>query len=810
MPPQRETTSSPLPLASSIKSLSPGPRGLYLCPYCSRGFNKHEHLQRHERAHTITKPFQCTACDRKFSRQDSMQRHLRLKHRSASQSVIELSAGEESLPILGGSEPPFGFSPTAVSLPAHPEAGRPYDADTVGSSIWLSEMMDPPSSTLRTTLSGHDPKSLPNGDTFRTVPEATHTSTSSTLGISSTNESAQTVATYPEFDTVDFPIGAPPSGDDMWQLLSEEILPGSHSLHASPHFLAELGLDANAFFQSSTDPVSRGPQCGDVVQDTDSYLDRGSFEGPSLSSNAVNVEERGEFALSATSTMMARMSSSIPTEVPPLSSELLALCLNMFWTRIWPTYPLIHPSTFNMRQTSAPLLINMVALGSLATQNKNIQIKGTSLWNLTNRSIILSWNQLIENRGPYDACKGVQLIQTLALGSLFASTSASPFVVNAAGMSLANGFRWSQLAGVDDPQIVNRTFLVAAEEQLTDTELETRWRRWATLEDLKRSLNMLYSMDCSLAAMTGLPTTGRHLSIPYGGPWDDEASYLAANAGSWRKAINSSRSKVPSVTYEPLANMFQYFFKQDTSFDNDLASLSFMSRGSILDGLTSLILDASRPQYVTGFGLADLQSTDRALSRFYTVFLHRTPDLRTQSVLIGLWHERVIMLGNVIGKQKGHLGSQLWKTPLGRHILLHANSIRQIMENIRLGRAKIPMANQVQVAYAAATVFRDYVEANSINPTTLSAGSYSLNMTVDWQQLNHSMGSCCSGESVDISTSSSPLNAKDFIIHGGTPVLHGLQLSSHDIDPFMTVLAALGRTFPRAEALASALSDKIL
>ncbi|KAH8660049.1 hypothetical protein BX600DRAFT_53336 [Xylariales sp. PMI_506] len=45
------------------------------CSFCGSSFNRKEHLDRHLRRHSGSKPFKCKFCDRSFSRKDSLIRH---------------------------------------------------------------------------------------------------------------------------------------------------------------------------------------------------------------------------------------------------------------------------------------------------------------------------------------------------------------------------------------------------------------------------------------------------------------------------------------------------------------------------------------------------------------------------------------------------------------------------------------------------------------------------------------------------------------------------------------------------------------
>jgi hypothetical protein len=125
----------------------------------------------------------------------------------------------------------------------------------------------------------------------------------------------------------------------------------------------------------------------------------------------------------------------VTSALSPLSSRWLDCCLKLFWTQFIPTFPVMHPYTFDIRTASAPLLLNMIAIGSLSLSGPENRAKGVALWRLVHKSVAGSvslacwtmlrcqWDQLIEIKGPYDPCKGVQLVLTALLGQVFATMS---------------------------------------------------------------------------------------------------------------------------------------------------------------------------------------------------------------------------------------------------------------------------------------------------------------------------------------------------------------------------------------------------
>lgn len=92
----------PIPKKSrTIKTDKPRP---FLCPICTRGFVRQEHLKRHERSHTREKPFLCIFCGRCFARKDLVLRHQHKLHpsivskeSSSDQGIIKIKGNKETV-----------------------------------------------------------------------------------------------------------------------------------------------------------------------------------------------------------------------------------------------------------------------------------------------------------------------------------------------------------------------------------------------------------------------------------------------------------------------------------------------------------------------------------------------------------------------------------------------------------------------------------------------------------------------------------------------------------------------------------------
>ncbi|GAA5875916.1 hypothetical protein JCM3774_005814 [Rhodotorula dairenensis] len=71
------------------------------CQYCDMTFKKLEHAQRHERTHTLDRPYVCDSCGKTFARQDTLHRHSRL-HARADDDAPTAKAGRKRRTSIAG------------------------------------------------------------------------------------------------------------------------------------------------------------------------------------------------------------------------------------------------------------------------------------------------------------------------------------------------------------------------------------------------------------------------------------------------------------------------------------------------------------------------------------------------------------------------------------------------------------------------------------------------------------------------------------------------------------------------------------
>lgn len=134
----------PIPKKSRvIKTDKPRP---FLCPICTRGFVRQEHLKRHQRSHTRERPFLCILCGRCFARKDLVIRHQQKLHAAA----VPNNDFERIIVNVVGNQETILPTPESAAIVRQVQSQWPTDDGipaTLPSS--MSAVMGPPASHVR-------------------------------------------------------------------------------------------------------------------------------------------------------------------------------------------------------------------------------------------------------------------------------------------------------------------------------------------------------------------------------------------------------------------------------------------------------------------------------------------------------------------------------------------------------------------------------------------------------------------------------------------------------------------------------------
>ncbi|KAJ5113521.1 hypothetical protein N7456_002055 [Penicillium angulare] len=310
-------------------------------------------------------------------------------------------------------------------------------------------------------------------------------------------------------------------------------------------------------------------------------IDTFSYPHSDLETEA--YEAPGNTALNQIYRMIDDLSKRLNSDIHSsgFTSTFLDSCLQEFFTRILPNFPVIHKQTFSPQKTIPPLLLNMVALGSLFVCEKDSVEKGEMLWRLGHTTAATSWQTLIEIRGPWDSCDGIQLVLTALLGQTYALVSKNPDFRTTASVFHGLGFYWARSSGMYSVQDVLSKGRPNVD--MSEREKDTLWKTWAASEVQRRAILGHYILDGLISQASGSPASARHLINSLGTACSD-AAFSAETADEWIIEIN--RSEQPQI---PVSEAFVRIFTNE--YGANPLRLSRLSTFVIIEGLQSLVSD---------------------------------------------------------------------------------------------------------------------------------------------------------------------------------------------------------------------------
>ncbi|KAL2860077.1 hypothetical protein BJX68DRAFT_78162 [Aspergillus pseudodeflectus] len=264
-----------------------------------------------------------------------------------------------------------------------------------------------------------------------------------------------------------------------------------------------------------------------------------------------------------------------------ITSQFLDSCLHEFFQRVQPAFPVIHAPTFLSPKTIAPLLLNMVALGSLFVCVPNSVQKGELLWRLGHTAVATSWRTLITWRGPHDTCDGVQLVLTALLGQTYALLSSNSDIRTTAFVFHGLGFYWARTCGMYS--VETRHFQVC-DGDLPHSEKQYLWEQWAAAEVQRRAVLGHYILDGLISQASGSPTSARHMINKLGAASSD-AAFEAATSDGWLEEMLRSRQDHP-----PMSKVYAAIL--NPQYRQSPLNLSSFSVAVVIEGLQSLVAES--------------------------------------------------------------------------------------------------------------------------------------------------------------------------------------------------------------------------
>lgn len=426
----------------------------------------------------------------------------------------------------------------------------------------------------------------------------------------------------------------------------------------------------------------------------------------------------GHFAMHQMSKLIADLSSSLTAEIEStgMTSAFLDTCMHVFFEKFIPSFPVLHKPTFLVRESSHPLLLNIIALGSLFVGAKDALPKGEALWRLAHTAVATSWQALMATKGPRDQCNGVQLVLTALLGQTYAILSKNESLRMTSQVFHGLGFYWARQCGMYDAEDFQDSDIPALDAP--ENEKMEAWKSWAAREIMKRSVLGHYILDGQISEFSGHPACTRHVTNSLFTP-AQERIFAATTVDAWIFAMRLHTKKTTSFR-QVFVSLFSRGPNSLGRLDQPLSNFTVRV---VLEGLQSLAADIQAAGSSVGtpssaeiaWALIKLQNERLLLSdasvenvellvRFHSICLNlATPTTMLCQRLCRLYgihqqlHRQAIIADPIST-------IQTWAQSVdGLRALLHAMAIQDLVERLPLGRSHaihLPAA-----IFAVATIY---------------------------------------------------------------------------------------------------------
>lgn len=347
---------------------------------------------------------------------------------------------------------------------------------------------------------------------------------------------------------------------------------------------------------------------------------------------------------------------------------------------------------------------------------KDSVAKGEVLWRLAHTALATSWQSLITHKGPYDACKGVQLIITALLGQVYGALSKNRAVRTTSQVFRPLGFFWARHCGMYDSEPYSMENLPSMTAPVA--EKEHQWRVWSAREIQQRALLAYYVLDGLVAQMSGDAVSARHVANPLFLP-SSEVLFEARTADEWLVEMHSHNPSCSSFRF-----IFRSLFPPVSNFRPLNYQFSAFGLRVVLEGLQSLISDCDENDLAVGVpGQTDIRRALAQVHETITMSIHFTSEERLEILL--RWHTLCLdtMIDSTVlsrhvcsrynipqhfsgGSRTVRPGFDFWEwveTDDARRAALHAMSIQDIVEKLPRGRAHV--VHMPSSLFAAATIY---------------------------------------------------------------------------------------------------------
>lgn len=354
----------------------------------------------------------------------------------------------------------------------------------------------------------------------------------------------------------------------------------------------------------------------------------GNIDGSIVS--PVENHGQGHQAMQQMSRLISVLSSNLTTEIQStgITSSFLDTCMHVFFDKFIPSFPVLHRATFTMKESSHPLILNIMALGSLFVGARDAIPKGEALWRLAHIAVATNWKHLMATKGPRDSCEGVQLVLTAVLGQTYALMSRNESLRMTSQTFHGLGFYWARQCGMFNAQKNPR---LVPPLDAADAEKMEAWKSWAAFEVQDRAVLGHYLLDGHISQFSGYEACARHMTNPLHMPASDSA-FEASTADEWILKMQQREGGNRSFR-----ELFVQLFS--ITWHDQPPQLSSFTLRILLEGLQSLVAEVHQSHGQRAVGTPSKADIARALIQLHKTYLHDSAAASVeQTELLIRWH----------------------------------------------------------------------------------------------------------------------------------------------------------------------------
>ncbi|PYI01489.1 hypothetical protein BO78DRAFT_423462 [Aspergillus sclerotiicarbonarius CBS 121057] len=366
----------------------------------------------------------------------------------------------------------------------------------------------------------------------------------------------------------------------------------------------------------------------------------------------------------------------VPTDPLP-STDFLNMCIQMYFARFNPIFPVVHAPTFRPSTQNSLLLLSICSIGSLFLGSRQGASHGTKMFETLNKATLASWEKyMLKQKSEVRSMTQASLIGQIFAELLLVQTFHGTIITWARRNSM---FRSRQATDKIEPEM--------------ERDPEKAWLSWVAREEQNRLVAGLSILDSEFAEIfLTEPFMRRRSSMSL---ISDNELWTATTAEEWCRLIRQQDSRMHR-------NSRPNRFKEYIELEQIAAS--------IRDARTCDNWASASPPLRT------------ALESHYSNFQSRTSNGPDILCLKALWHATFLTylvdfdrLELVVGRE-GYLESQrelpfvrTWADSQdGHRCALHATLILRSLESLPIGN--VPAIHAPRVLYRATLVWYCYLQ----------------------------------------------------------------------------------------------------